>query len=244
MTEGGEKQGVAALERALHIVNAFRTGSIEKSLTELSTATGLYKSTILRLCVSLERFGYLTRLENGKFTLGSVVFELGEIYRRSFPYSDRIKPILQDLALQTKESATFWIPADGMRVCLLRVDSPQQVRDTSINEGDRLPMDQGATSVILRSFAAGATRPAAMERDDTYAISVGGYISDLAGISCPVFGHGGQLAGAITIAGPSNRFTPEAFARFSERLKESCARATEILGGDPSFYAQGSQRRD
>lgn len=235
MSEEQGKQGVAALERALSIVDAFRSGSNAKTLTELSSVTGLYKSTILRLCVSLEKFGYLTRLDSGKFTLGSAVFELGEIYQRTFPYAKAIKPLLTELARKTQESATFWILADDLRVCLLRVDSPQPVRDASIREGDRLPLDQGATSDVFRRFAAEVDLDS-LTPDALFGISIGGYQEHLAGIACPVFVSGGKLAGAITIAGPTNRFPPETIETYLPLLLETCGRATEILGGPPRFY--------
>ena len=45
--------GVAAVERALSVLGAFRDGDASLSLHELAARTGLYKSTILRLLVSL-----------------------------------------------------------------------------------------------------------------------------------------------------------------------------------------------
>ncbi|MDO9217858.1 MAG: helix-turn-helix domain-containing protein, partial [Lacisediminimonas sp.] len=49
-----EKQsGVAAVERALAILNSFRPGDGSLSLHDIAERTGLYKSTILRLIVTL-----------------------------------------------------------------------------------------------------------------------------------------------------------------------------------------------
>ena len=71
-----ERGGVAALERGLSILEAFKRGKEILSLAELAGLTGLYKSTILRLCDSLLRFGYVQRMEDGRFRLGAAVFRL------------------------------------------------------------------------------------------------------------------------------------------------------------------------
>ena len=52
--------GVDAVERALTLLDAFNGGDSALPLKELSQRSGLTKTTILRLAVSLERFGYLT----------------------------------------------------------------------------------------------------------------------------------------------------------------------------------------
>ncbi len=50
---------VEAVERALAMLDAFAPDKRALTLTELAQATELYKSTVLRLAGSLQRFGYL-----------------------------------------------------------------------------------------------------------------------------------------------------------------------------------------
>ena len=52
---------VAAVERALEVLQAFRVQDASLTLADLEERTGLYKSTILRLAATLENFGYLSR---------------------------------------------------------------------------------------------------------------------------------------------------------------------------------------
>src|SRR5271154_3136016 len=59
--------GVAAVERALAILDAFEPGEQRLTLAELSRRTTFYKSTILRLAQSLLRHGYLQRLDDGSY---------------------------------------------------------------------------------------------------------------------------------------------------------------------------------
>ena len=56
------KGGVAAVDRALSILVAFEPDGTAQALTEIAAKTGMYKSTILRLMISLERFNCVLRL--------------------------------------------------------------------------------------------------------------------------------------------------------------------------------------
>ena len=57
-TEKGQPavKGVSAAERALAVLTAFRRGDGALSLAELAERTGLVKSTIMRLAVSLQLY--------------------------------------------------------------------------------------------------------------------------------------------------------------------------------------------
>src|SRR2546429_7038914 len=111
---------VEAVERALAVLNAFHTGRPVMTLSEIAAATGFYKSTILRLAASLERFGYLIREENGVFRLGPALSRLGAVYRAGFNLGGEIRPELRRLAEATGETASFYIRDGSSRVCLFQ----------------------------------------------------------------------------------------------------------------------------
>lgn len=225
------RRGVASLERAFALLDAFRGGQASLSLAELAERTGLYKSTILRLFVSLERYGYLARLESGHFVLGGTLFELGTVYQRTFRLIDRVRPALVQLAAGTKESTSFWVLDGGYRICLCRVESPQNVRESIFREGERLPLDKGPTSMLLRAFSGAHGKPFDKMRRNVAAVSLGLYRPDVAGISCPVFAAEGVLAGALTLTGPRQRFDARAVARMTAAIKRSAGKITQSLGG-------------
>jgi DNA-binding IclR family transcriptional regulator len=234
-----DRKGVAALERALRILEVFHNEPNGQSLTELAAKTGFYKSTILRLAVSLDRFGYVSRLDDGRFVLGPTLFHLGQVYQRSFKLGEHVRPVLERLVAAHKESATFWVADGKFRVCLFRVDSPQPIRDASVREGDRLPADGSATSTVLRAFTEPENRSLQKVRDGMVHVSLGGFIRDLAGISCPVFAHDGKLAGTITMAGPISRFDERSVARITAALLSATKSLTRQLGGNAEIYDAG-----
>ena len=64
---------------------AFENSIDGMTLADLMKATGLYHSTILRLCESLEHFRYLKRLPDGRYMLGPMPFYLGMVYQGLVP---------------------------------------------------------------------------------------------------------------------------------------------------------------
>ena len=116
---------VEAVERALTILEAFREGEEALSLAALAEKTGFYKSTILRLAASLERFGYLAREPSGLFRLGPSLWRLGSLYRRSFDLGEHVRPELRRLVEATTETASFYVREGNERVCLYRLNSPR-----------------------------------------------------------------------------------------------------------------------
>jgi DNA-binding IclR family transcriptional regulator len=218
--------GVAAVDRALLLLASFRTGDRSLSLAELADRAGLVKSTTLRLLASLAHFGFVRKLEDGRYALGPEVARLQAIYTASFSLEGAIMPVLRDLVRRTRESAIYHVRQGDARLCLYRVDSPQPLRDHA-QVGDLLPLDRGAGGRVLLAFS--GARGALYERirHEGVAAIVGDRSKDLAGIAAPVFKAGGELAGAITLTMPA--------ARYSERhvahVRAAADRVTRALGG-------------
>ena len=133
-------EGVAAVDRALAILAAFRRGDTSLSLAELSERTGLVKSTIMRLAVSLERYGLLVRLHDGSYQLDAEVLRLGVAYQQSFRLEKFVLPALEDFVARYSETTSFYVRRGEQRQCLFRVKSPHLLR-LHIHQGDMLPMD-------------------------------------------------------------------------------------------------------
>ncbi len=213
-----EKTGVAALERAISILGAFTPQDRGLTLAQLAERTGLYKSTILRLAVSLERFGYLVRRADGRFVLGRSLFRLGQIYQRSFNLVDFIEPVLQRLSRETGFSASFWIFEGAYRVCLTRTKFSTGRRDLSGNVGERCRLDQGGSaSAIYHAFTGDKGARYDKVRRDRIAVSLGEFIPELAAISGPVFERD-KLVGTLSLGGFRSQFTRQVVAELGPRI--------------------------
>ena len=236
-----DEGGVAAVDRALSILGAFDENDAKLSLAEISKRTGLYKSTVLRLMKSLEKFGYMYRSEDGTYTLGSKNLHLGSLYQRQFRTSEIVPPALRKIVAELKEGASFYVRDGDHRVCLHRVDSTYAVRH-AIHEGDRLSLSVGASSHIIRAFSGGKGARSEQIWRDMYAVSFGERDPETAAVSCPVFGGGQRFVGALSVSGPRYRIE-SAVAAILPVLFEHAIELTRVFGGDPEPLAQAKPKR-
>lgn len=145
------KAGVAAVDRAFEILNAFRADKPILTLAEISKATGLYKSTILRLMGSLEKYGFIWQRADGTYQLGAGTLALAGVFQEAFDLRQYVEPVLEELVRESGESASFFIRDGDHQVCLFRLDGRQTVRDYSLRLGDRRELNRGAASTVLRT---------------------------------------------------------------------------------------------
>jgi len=222
-------EGVASAGRALTLLSAFRRGDDAVTLAELTARTGLVKTTIMRLAISLEEHGYLVRLPDGSYRLGAELFRLGSIYQQSFRVEVYVMPALEKLVAETSESASFYVRSGEHRLCLYRVDSPHRLR-LHVRQGDMLPMDSSAIAQVIRIFG---TIPLPLEAAATEVPLYTGGERDphVAGLATPVFGPGESFAGALCLTGPVTRLTPEAAIKAGPTLLNTAADLTRSLGG-------------
>jgi DNA-binding IclR family transcriptional regulator len=222
--------GALAVDRALTLLAAFRTGDSTLSLAQLAERTQLYKSTAMRLLASLEHAGLVQRLDDGRHALGAEVARLHAIYAASFSLDRVVLPELKRLVAATGESAAYHVKqgtgADAVRLCLYRVDSPHAVRD-HMRAGDLLPLARGAGGRVLSAFdpqrvkaaTASERKVLALVREQGFFASRSDRVPEVAGISAPVFHANGSIAAALTLTMPSHRYDE----RYAKQVLE-CAR--------------------
>lgn len=227
-------QGVAAVDRALTILRAFEGEGDPEPLTlaALARRTGLYKSTMLRLIVSLQAFGYIVQLPDGRYHLGPTLFRLGSVYQRGNRVYDQVTPVMRELVGQGTESPSFHIRHDARRrLCVLRIDSQHATLDR-VSAGALLPLDRGAAGTVILAFEdAAAGEKYDRVRAAYSAVSYGERDPDCAGIASPVFGADGKLVGALSVSGPRSRFTDDNVTRMAAAVAAAAQRITRSLGG-------------
>ena len=217
--------GVAAVDKALAILRLFSSKNLELSLNEISEATGLYKSTALRMLASLSNAMLVLKRSDGLYVLGPTIASLNAGYQHQQSLETVVTPILESLMKSTHESAAFHVRQGEKRLCLYRVDSKQALRD-HVKVGDLLPIDKGAGGKVLRAFEGAASKAFSQIRDDMGIAISGDRIKEISGISSPVFNAEG-LIGVITLTMPTYRFDPKQMSI----VKASAKKLTELLGG-------------
>lgn len=227
------QRGVAAVDRALLIIGALEASTIPRNLSEISRATSLYKSTILRILQSLQDAGYVVRVEESKYALGPTIMQLGLAYERANPLRHLFLPIMQKLVDSGSESPSFHIQQTSEeRLCLFRLNSNHSTLDR-VHAGDRLPVRRGAAGKVLLAFGDGPGQDPEWEdiRRNCVAISLGERDKFCAGIASPVFSRRNRLLGALSFSGPKERFGPVDIDRMKKDILAAARELTTELGG-------------
>jgi DNA-binding IclR family transcriptional regulator len=236
MEQVQKEQGVAAIDRALAIVEALAAEVSPRTLAQLAAATGFYKSTILRLLGSLERGELVGRLKDGRYVLGAAAFRLGMAYERANPLRQHVIPVLQELVSSGTESASFHVRhGPETRLCLFREDSHHSTLDR-VRSGDVLPLARGAAGRVILAFDGATATEYDKVRSSGFALSEGERDPGCAGLAAPVFSADGLLRGALSLSGPGQRFTAAMIATDRPKLLAAAAQLTRALGGrQPEF---------
>ncbi|HEY4134070.1 MAG TPA: IclR family transcriptional regulator [Alphaproteobacteria bacterium] len=224
-------EGVKSVERALSILVAFREGERELPLREIAARTKLNKATVLRLICSLERHGFMLRLGDGKYALGPAPFHIGRVYQRSFHLADHVIPVLRDIVQHSAESSAFYIRNGERRICLHKVESGEAMLRVAFREGDSLPLD-GSTGAVLRAFYGEEGADMEQTRADHYNVSMGQRHPEITSIACPVFRTGQEVAGSLSMSGPTSHYAGDRLATHLVELLDGAVRLTRTLGGD------------
>jgi DNA-binding IclR family transcriptional regulator len=218
--------GIATLDRALSLLNAFTAAQPKLTLAELAERTQIYKSTVLRMLASLEHANLVHRQADGRYVLGAGVERLHQVFSASFSLESIVMPALTELVRATQESAAFYVRQGEQRLCLYRVHSPRPVRD-HLQPGDLLPLDRGAGGRIILAYSGAKGAMYNKIRREHIVVLVGDRSPELAGIGGPVFDASGALVGAVTVTMPAERLDPA----FEAPLSHAARKITGLLGG-------------
>lgn len=225
----GNSNAVAAVERAMALLDAFDGRHASLSLGELARRTGLDKSTALRIARTLALGRMLVKCEDSSWRLGPKLVQLGARYTATLVPEKLIAPELARLSEETGESAALYIREGQQRVCLLRRDSAQSIRHTA-RIGDAMPIDKGAPGWVLLAFSGQSGEPCETIRARGHHLTRGERDPQVASIAVPVFGPSDALFGALALTGPIARFSDQIAEEHLPHIKQAARSISHILG--------------
>ena len=211
------------IDRALAVFDCFTAERPSLSLQDIAIRVKLPKSTTFRVVQALENRGYLTRIEDQRYTLSFRFVQLGGLVASALDIRQVARPVMEKLARSSNESVTLSMIEGDERVCVDVVNTPSPLM-TLTKPGERYRLGVGATSLmliaslppeqvdgIIRNMprrAGGRKKILAMletARKEGYAISHGGRIPGLSGIAVPVLSAEGNAQYCLSVVLPSVR---------------------------------------
>ncbi|GAA0343341.1 IclR family transcriptional regulator [Streptomyces turgidiscabies] len=238
---GSEPAGMRTVQRAIDILGLFDEIRPALSLREIVSASGLPKTTVLRLLQTLRLNGLLWVDEHGRYLAGPALLRWSRLAEQAWRLPAAARTLLRDLAAEHKETVHLYVRRDIHRVCIAQEEGPQALRQV-VRVGDELPLWAGGVAkallldapegLLLRVAQAspyGAGHLATLRtwieeaRDHGYAVSHGEREEGLSAVAVPVRVRSGSVLAALSFGGPSTRFTPERVTRFATALREAAA---------------------
>lgn len=139
-----------SLERALQILNAFTGERKGLTLSQLAEILNLSRATVLRLCSTLGKYGFLNQDSASKeYSLGLRLFELGSIVFHSFSLRKTASPFLDQLHQKLGKTLFLAILEQGQLIYIdKREDSRNPITFTS-KIGTRRPPYWGMLGPML-----------------------------------------------------------------------------------------------
>jgi DNA-binding IclR family transcriptional regulator len=225
--------GASTAEKALSLLDCFSLGNEKHTLTTLTKASGIHRTTVYRLMNSLERMNYVIRSGDGAYALGPRLLYLGKLYEQSFHLASIVEPVLRSLSAESGESASYNVIENGKRLCLFREEQTVGLRETRL-PGTSLPLDNTCGSLVMRHWGLGQPLfdappqlPLFTSRErDEYT----------AAFSVPVFGEGNLFKASLTLSGPVARIeAARAENKFDEMLLNAGFMLSRNLGASSLF---------
>ena len=112
-----EAQGVRSVQRALDILSLLTEERPTVSIRHIVEATGLAKTTVIRLVQTLEQSGLLWGTSGG-YMAGPGLWRWAHLARRSWELPAQTQRMMRDLADRQRETVNVYVLRDIFRVCI------------------------------------------------------------------------------------------------------------------------------
>jgi DNA-binding IclR family transcriptional regulator len=246
---------VAAVERALSVLNAFSHQQPELSLTDIAALTKLHKATAFRLLATLCKGGMaMKNPATGLYRLGFRVIALSEVAKTSTGFVSQARPFMRRIRDELNETVYIAVRAGDDRISLDQLEGLRDIRRV-VAIGKPTPLYVGSTSRVLLAAMAdeeiaayfGRTefvppfpgakvdaqtlwRTIADIRRSGYAETHNNRIDEGASISAAVRGPANEVLGALTVSIPIGRYTDDVRSRTIEVVTKAARELSHQLG--------------
>ena len=240
---------VAAVQRAVTVLDVLAEGEPELGTNEIARRTGINASTVSRLLATLAEAGLVEHdAATGRYRLGLRLLHLGNAVLARLDLRETARLHLVALAEATGETVTLSAPGEHEAVTVDFVQSPASVQSvarvgrpsvahaTAVGKvylayGGRLP--NGSLEAFTRRTLTDR-RDLALEvergRERGWAEVAGEREEDLNAIAAPVLDNRGELVAVLGVQGPAGRFDAGAMKAAVAPLLDHAARISAALG--------------
>ena len=243
------------LSRAVKILECFSPERPEMGVREVARMIELSSSATGRLMLAMKELGILNQNPATKtYSIGARSLAWAGVYLSTCDIRAVAMPYMEDLHRTTQETISLYILDGNERVCVERLESPQNVRIVA-RIGRRLPLYAGSAGKVFLAFLPETRREEILStvtlspfttntitdkselrseleriREDGWAISHGEWMAEASGVAAPIFGQKEEVIGVLSISGPSQRFQQEVILKYCQILTDVAHQISAAMG--------------
>jgi len=250
------KYTLETLLRGLNILSLYTRETPALTLTEITKATNLNKTTVYRILTTLENTGYLIRdPETKRYRPGLKVLQLGFASISSLEVRQVARRYLEQLSQQVGESVSLSV-LDGSDIIYIDRVRNQGIVGVVLGIGSRLPahcasmgkaMIAHLPSADLRQYldevvpepctpkslvdSRALETELALVRKQGYATNDEELEMGLRAVAAPIWDTSNRVVAAVNITGSTSSISQERLAgELAERVRNTAAQISQALG--------------
>ena len=251
------QSGIAAVDRAVAVLDVFTRGKLRLGASDIARATGLSTSTAHRVLAALCTHGLVTKV-GPNYALGPRVLQLAAAARDTGNLTSVARPVMTRLRDATGETVGLHVIKSGARFVIDQVESLQPLRRTYTEWGQPIPLHQGAPSRVLLAFCDEKTVAAVLAgpfervtsstvvdrhslasqveliRHNGYTFSFEERVAGIRSVAVPLRDYTGAVVAAMSVTGPAIRVTEQWMHRTLPTILQAAADISADLGFPPS----------
>lgn len=140
------------LQRGLAVLDAFDSGHLRLTLTEIAQRAALPLSTTARLVAQLVDWGGLVQIEDKRYTVGPRIWDLGLLSQLHRELRSAAVPYLRDVFAATRGNVHLAV-LDGTSTLFVERMSEQRTAPLISQAGSRLPLYATGVGKALLAYA-------------------------------------------------------------------------------------------
>ncbi len=240
---------VAVLEDAIYILELLQNHDEGLTLAQVTQASGFLKNKVFRILHTLEKHDLVGRDDAGVYRLGIRFLEFGQSVKKQTTLLDASRHVMDRLVRDTGETIFLGVVNGTDALCVAARESPQSIR-LFAEVGRRAPLHSGGIPKVLLAHLPDAERrvlietftdqgiinPTALEdrltqvRTQGYVVVIDELDHGAHSIAAPIRDHRGQVIAALSIAGPSHRFSEQIVERYIGLAQDAAEQISRALG--------------
>ena len=196
-----------SIEKCLQILSTFSLDQSQLSIKDICKKYQFNNSSVYRILCHLEEFGYVSRLKNKDYMVGTQAIYLNAVYTHS-NHLEKLRPIIDKIRDISSHTASLFIEEDSHCICLYRAHSNIQNHYT-LEQGSRLKLTQGASGKVILAYGRRSSDKYGLYkdiRDQGYCLSTNTHNKALFALAVPVISSSDKFVGSIVVSGPKDNF--------------------------------------